>query len=319
MKTSRTQGNTPGYSCNELIDVETIHTVYGHVENIKFVTSERIADMDLIYPASIRPWQYGSSLIRLQHFDSDGNILPTTRPYFELQQYDGCDYRFTIVSIIAADGTTPEDNYDKCDDDGGLDLSVTDYCCYPWKWESVDIELIKFDYRDILEYFRQMAYWADKVLGLDMNLAEDIEKFLEYRLNFYRLWQVFKRISIQRECIVVGQDAFNPNIVRIGKGLQIGVAEHFEWSLDFPGFIPPTSIDLDVSFWVPVPGFDRVLKTIESPQDCPPPQVKVQCCSPEGCHQVCEVCPPGITCEIEYKGYLCCYGKDGKVVREIKL
>jgi hypothetical protein len=54
-----------------------------------------------------------------------------------------------------------------------------------------------------------------------------------------------------------------------------------------------------------------------SPKGCPPPKVRVECCTTPDCQNN-KKCPKGTTCEIVCGGFKCCYSK-GVLIRSIKL
>jgi hypothetical protein len=61
----------------------------------------------------------------------------------------------------------------------------------------------------------------------------------------------------------------------------------------------------------------KILKTLDSAENCPPPKVRVECCTTPDCHNN-KKCPKGTTCEIVCGGFKCCYSK-GVLIRSIKL
>lgn len=60
-----------------------------------------------------------------------------------------------------------------------------------------------------------------------------------------------------------------------------------------------------------------ILLVLDSAENCPPPQVRVECC-PKGICGEDKKCPKGTTCELICNGFKCCYSK-GVLIRSIKL
>lgn len=60
-----------------------------------------------------------------------------------------------------------------------------------------------------------------------------------------------------------------------------------------------------------------IIESFESPQGCPAPKVRVECC-PNGICGEDKKCPKGTTCELICNGFKCCYSK-GVLIRSIKL
>lgn len=167
-------------------------------------------------------------------------------------------------------------------------------CIIP-EWEYIDVQTEKFIIRDEVETVLKWLETIDNIALLNPldPAINDLQTILEG----------IKRFSLLRTCVIAGEQFLNPNQINIALGLEIGVLENIE--------IPFLGLESQINFWQPVPGFDQIIKTLESPPGCPPPLVKLECCPETGCR---EECPPG-TCEVECGNYICCYDKNGKSIK----
>lgn len=196
------------------------------------------------------------------------------------------------VIATRTDGTSPEIDLAQCGSFG----SYTG-CSYPDRWEYFDVETAKFNTRDIVETVLNWLDTLDQIRLLDPfdPLIKELELIAEG----------IKRFSLLRTCVIAGEQIFDSNQLNIATGLEIGVLENIT--------LPFVNLDLQLDFWQPVTGFDQIIKTIQSPDGCPPPLIKLECCPETGCE---EKCPEG-TCEVSCGDFICCYDKSGKSVKTI--
>jgi hypothetical protein len=171
-------------------------------------------------------------------------------------------------------------------------------CYYPDRWQYFDVETPKFNARDATE---AALKWIE--IGEELKILSPLDPRV---VALKGILEGVKRFSLLRSCVVTAQQVFNPSQINIALGLEIGVLENLT--------LPFVGLEYQLNFWAPVPGFDQIIKTIQSPAGCPPPLIKLECCPEKG--SCSEECPPG-TCEVNCKGKRCCYDKNGKMVKQL--
>lgn len=172
------------------------------------------------------------------------------------------------------------------------------YCSYPDRWQYFEVETPKFNARDVIE---TALTWIAK--GQELLLLNPLDPRVA---ELKGILEGIKRFSLLRSCVVTAEQVFNPSQINIALGLEIGVLENLT--------LPFVGLEYQLNFWTPVPGFDQIVKTIQSPAGCPPPLIKLECCPEKG--SCSEECPPG-TCEVNCKGKRCCYDTNGKMVKQL--